>query len=198
MAISAFRIVIVAIVFTSVLCQPVDDDRKIKIEQTDDTLSSNVKNMYDKVATMISQTLGLTRESRDKREVVEEIPEFEVNSTTSNETSFEFYERQYFINKTREILEQYLGTHRREENARPENAGENLSQNGIVRPTALPHGKEWTTDKSRVDPIIENKLRELNNLTTEQLISVFRNSQHILRTTNTEDQSIASLCCHYG
>lgn len=171
-----------------------------------DTMMSKFTYFFDKVSNLFTQPRDPTIASRERRGAMEIIPEFEVNSTLSNETSFEYYEKQYFINKTRKILEEYLGYFRylerlKKENSSASGSSKNLSSSDNtaepVRPSALPQVGETTTDKGRTDPILEEKLRELHTLDLNQLMEIFENAKQTQKS-NLEDISIASVCCHYG
>ena len=142
---------------------------------------------------------------RDKRHIVNsnETPEIMINKTQSNETSFEDYEKQYLINLTKNLLEQFLHydqyiNHLKEENSSVHGGSTSTPNGSPGRPTPLPNLGQQTTPEVRVDTrILEQKLSELEHMTVDQLEKVF-NSLHRAAKEGVEDPGITSLCCNIG
>lgn len=136
------------------------------------------------------------------------IPEIKINSVASNEISFEKYEHMYLLEKTTNYLKQIYFYSKFREQSREKNDS-NLEGQVTVTTLSLPtpHGisgdtttssqSMTTTDSSRVDPILELKLQELNALPLNVLSRVFHNIRQAAES-GLKDPGIASLCCPLG
>lgn len=169
---------------------------------------SDVKGLvYKDEGKQLKETVNIL-ENREKRDLGNsEFPEILVNETFSNETSFETYEKEYLINRTMNLLKQFLHydhylKHLKEENSsirRGTSTSKPAMSSDPIVPTPLPHtGNTTTPNDARMDiRILQQKLSELNSLDVSQLTRVF-NNLHRTAEKGVEDPGITSLCCNIG
>lgn len=143
--------------------------------------------------------IDISRNKRDSPdfEYKAEKPVILINKTDSNETSFEDYEKQYLLNKTKYLLEQFLQYGEFLKKLQEHKSESNANFTTEEPPTPLPQGGETTTPQNRVDPLLEAKLRELSEMSLQDLTHVFNNLRRSAEE-GVEDPGIASLCCHIG
>lgn len=170
-----------------------------------DILNSNedqviVSQITDNDQSQVEDVIGV----REKRHIVNtnETPEILINKTQSNETSFEDYEKEYLLNLTINLLEQFLHYDKYLNRLKEENSSVHGSTSKPVispgLPTPLPHTGQQTTPDVRVDPgILQQKLLELRSMNLNDLEKVF-NSLHRAAKNGVEDPGITSLCCNLG
>lgn len=133
--------------------------------------------------------------SREKRDTVE----LNLNSTSTNETAFEDYERLYLKNRTLNYIRQiYFYSKFREEslnNTTSQDSGTNSTH--VAPPTAMPQ-TNTTTDGSRTDAVYEQLLEEVTvKATLSELIEGLKDIKEAAER-GLMDSAISSLCCPLG
>lgn len=134
--------------------------------------------------------------SRSRRDTAE----LTLNSTQTNETAFEDYERMYLKNQTLNYIKQiYYYSKFKEQQENSSNAsamgsGSN-SSTSVEPPTAFPQTN--TTDSGRTDEIYEQLLDEVTEATLSELIEGLKDIKE-LAERGIVDSEIASLCCPLG
>ncbi|XP_045189987.2 uncharacterized protein LOC123547156 [Mercenaria mercenaria] len=141
------------------------------------------------------------------KENIEQMENVSFNFTgNDNKTPFEEYERLFILGGIKNWLEQFLHfesfrnhTDKHDLFNTSKSSSQTTGNPGkLVSSTALPYTEVTTASQSRVDPIIiEEKMRQLNQMNMSQLTHIFGNL-----TTAAEkgqvDMGIANLCCPIG
>jgi len=160
------------------------------------------------VQTTSDEQTDAVRHKRDVGFIIER-PELSANSTATNKTSFEDYEKAYLINKTMAYLVQiYIATKTRESstnngvenvphntnssNKPPHNTG-NLPE--VTVPTIIPPMR--TTHDFRSDQLLDQWLQQLGHMTTENITRILNDVKRSAQL-GVEDTDLSRLCCSMG
>lgn len=134
--------------------------------------------------------------SRSKRDTVE----LKVNATSTNETSFEDYERMYLKNRTLNYIKQFYFYSKFRESSISNNSSTTSQTDSnaasINSPTALPNAST-TTEEVRTDAVLEQLMEEVAEATLSELIEGLKDIKDVAER-GLMDTDISSLCCPLG
>ena len=112
-----------------------------------------------------------------------------ITTTEKPGNSFEDYEKEYYINKTMNLLRQMLCFNEYKESLKDNKP--TAAEPSISRACGASDGG------NRVDRILDRKLRELNDMAVSQLDRLFHSVKSSARSGSV-DTSISRLCCNVG
>ena len=139
--------------------------------------------------------------NRKRRDDTGSYVQLEINNNSTDEAAFEQYEKEYLIQQTMNDLKtlyyhnQYLNYLKDKKTDDRSHRKPSIDYTGTAAPpSARPNPSTNGPDFNRVDPILEEKLHELRNLSVRDLNRIFRDVRRAVEDGGT-DNSIASLCC---
>ena len=111
------------------------------------------------------------------------------NMNTTEGPTFEYCEKQWYINQTMGLLTQLLCYSEYEESLSAING--TATDNHLSAACGIPNGG------NRVDEVLERRSRELNDMSLLELEQMFHNVTNAAKTGNT-GVHLSSLCCNVG